>query len=490
MAKITFIGAGSSVFAKNVLGDALKLQSLQDSHIALYDIDAQRLEDSQKIIEAINQTSNQGRAHITAHLGTDQRRDALSQADYVVNAIQVGGYDPCTITDFEVPKRFGLQQTIADTLGIGGIFRSLRTIPVMLDIAAEMEEVCPRAWLLNYTNPMCAITSAILRGSSVRTVGLCHSVQVCTRELLNTLGLAEQYPLAETRWEIAGINHQAWLLGVEHKGQDLYPVLKETARGFMDEFRSRGGRKWYLDVLKSIDADLESSCYDLLGAVWKAAHDGKVDLHDARLCSVGCDLVRLEYMFRFGYYISESSEHNAEYAPWFMKKSQPELINHYNIPIDEYKRRCVKQIAGWEKQREKLLNESELEHSLSHEFGGYIMDAMERDAPYRIAGNVMNNGLITNLPSKACVEVPCLVDRNGVQPTFVGDLPEQCAAMNRTNINPQIMTVEAALTGSKDAVYQAALLDPHTSAELSIDETIQLCDAMIDAHGDWLPKYK
>ena len=488
MPKITFIGAGSSVFAKNVLGDALALESLQDSHIALYDVDAQRLKDSQLMIETINRTSNGGRATITAHLGPEQRREALAGANYAVNAVQIGGYDPCTITDFEIPKRYGLRQTIADTLGIGGIFRSLRTIPVMLDVARDMEAVCPHAWLLNYTNPMCAITSGILRGSSIRTVGLCHSVQGCVKTLLDTLGLAERFPASETRWDIAGINHQAWLLNVEHQGEDIYPVIKQTARELVDAFQDRGGAGWYRGLLDAIGADHGDSCFGKIEQVWKAVSDGKIDTSDARLASVGHDLVRLEFMFRFGHYVTESSEHNAEYTPWFIKQSKPELVEQYNIPLDEYPRRCIRQIEKWAELRKELVENPHLEHTPSHEFGGPIMDAIERDAPYRIAGNVMNDGLITNLPRKACVEVPCLVDRNGVQPTVVGDLPEQCAAMNRTNINPQILTVEAALTGSRDAVYQAALLDPHTSAELSIDETISLCDDMIEAHGDWLPK--
>ena len=441
------------------------------------------------MVETINRTSNQGRATITAHLGVSERRDALSGASYVVNAAQIGGYDPCTITDFEIPNRYGLRQTIADTLGIGGFFRSLRTIPVMLDVAKDMEAVCPNAWLLNYTNPMCMITSAILRATSVKTVGLCHSVQECAKTLLQSLGLAERYPKHEVRWEIAGINHQAWLLGIEHKRTDIYPEIKAIARTMVDKVVELGGRQWVLGFLDDLGIPRDIACHDQVGKVWEAHHAGKVSAEDARLVSVAYDLVRLEFMFRFGHYVTESSEHNAEYCPWIIKSSQPDLINRFNIPLDEYPLRCVRNIENWAEQRKQLVEDSTLVHNPSAEFGAYIMDAMERDAPYRVAGNVMNNGLISNLPSKACVEVPCLVDRNGIQPTAIGDLPEQLAAMNRTNINPQILTVEAALTGKKDFIYQAALLDPHTAAELSIDQTVSLCDELIGAHGDWLPKY-
>jgi alpha-galactosidase len=488
MPKICFVGAGSSVFAKNVLGDAMLLDSLHHADIALYDIDAERLEDSKLLIEALNRNCNEGRATISAYLGVDQRRAALSGADYVVNAIQVGGYEPCTVTDFEVPKKYGLQQTIGDTLGVGGIFRSLRTIPVMLEVARDMEAVCPDAWLLNYTNPMCMITGGILRGSSVKTVGLCHSVQGCARWLLRLAGLEEKYPANEVKWEIAGINHQAWLLALEHQGVDIYPEVRTATRKLVDELQSRGAGKWMRELATRIGVGPDEPHYNISGDVFKAHKRGKASLEEVQLARVGHDLTRLELMFRFGHYVTESSEHNAEYVPWIIKKGREDLLNQYVVPVDEYPRRCREQIANWAKQREALLADADVTHGATKEFGAYIMDAIERDVPFRIAGNVMNDGLITNLPRKACVEVPCLVDRNGVQPTVVGDLPEQCAALNRTNINPQILTVEAALSGKKDYVYQAALLDPHTSAELSIDETIGLCDDMIAAHGDWLPK--
>lgn len=489
MAKITFVGAGSTVFAKNILGDAMLLASLHDAEIALYDINAQRLDDSKLLIEAINENCNDGRATITTHLGEGERRDALNGANYVVNAMQVGGYEPCTVTDFEVPKKYGLQQTIADTLGIGGIFRSLRTIPVMLDVTRDMEAVCPDAWLVNYTNPMCMITSGILRGSSIKTVGLCHSVQGCARWLLRVAGLDDGYPADEVQWEIAGINHQAWLLSLTHKGVDIYPEVKAAVHTLVDELQSRGAGRWMRELATRLGVGADEPHYNISGNVFKAYKNGKATLEELQLARVGHDLVRLELMSRFGYYVTESSEHNAEYVPWIIKKGREDLLNQYVVPLDEYPRRCRGQIASWSRQRERLLADSAITHGATKEFGAYIMDAIERDAPFRIAGNVMNQGLITNLPRKACVEVPCLVDRNGVQPTVVGDLPEPCAALNRTNINPQILTVEAVLSGKKDYIYQAALMDPHTSAELSIDETISLCDDMIAAHGDWLPAF-
>ena len=436
MPKITFMGAGSTVFAKNVLGDSMLTPALAESVIALYDIDADRLRESELMLTAIN--NNLGnKAKIESYLGVENRKEALRNANYVVNAIQVGGYDPCTIIDFEIPKKFGLKQTIADTLGIGGIMRALRTIPVMVDFARDMEEVCPNAWLLNYTNPMAMLTGAMLRMTNVKTVGLCHSVQVCAMHLLTQLGM--EYD-DSVQWKIAGINHQAWLLELTKNGVDLYPEVKKRA--------------------------LEKNAKEKHG-----------------------DMVRLELMRRFGYYITESSEHNSEYTPWFIKDKYPELIDKFNIPLDEYPRRCINQIEDWKKRRDELINDPHLTHERSHEYASFIMEAMETNKPIKIGGNVLNNGLITNLPRNAVVEVPCLVDKSGVTPCYIGDLPEQCAALNRTNINVQLLTIEAARTLKKDYIYQAALLDPHTSSELDIDDTIKLVDALIEAHGDWMPKF-
>ena len=435
MPKITFMGAGSTVFAKNVLGDCMLTPALAESTIALYDIDAVRLEESAAMLEAINR-NNGSKAHIEKYLGTENRRDALRGASYVVNAIQVGGYDPCTITDFEIPKKYGLKQTIADTLGVGGVFRALRTIPVMMDFARDMEEVCPDAWLLNYTNPMAMLTGAMLRLTGVKTVGLCHSVQVCASTLLGELGM--EYD-DSVQWKIAGINHQAWLLEITKNGKDLYPEIKKRA---LEKNREKHG-----------------------------------------------DMVRLELMRRFGYYITESSEHNSEYTPWFIKNRYPELIDRFNIPLDEYPRRCIHQIEEWKERGHELTKNPLLSHERTHEYGSYIMEAMETGIPVKIGGNVLNTGLITNLPQNACVEVPCLVDRSGIQPTFIGDLPEQCAALNRTNINVQLLTIEAARTLKKEYIYQAVMMDPHAGGELSIDDIVAMCDELIEAHEGWLPKF-
>ena len=444
MGKITFMGAGSTVFAKNVLGDSMLTPALRDFEIALYDIDEKRLEESYTMITILNKNINEGRAKISKYLGVPNRRDALRGADFVVNAIQVGGYDPCTITDFEIPKKYGLRQTIADTLGIGGIFRALRTIPVLADFAEDMQAVCPNAWFLNYTNPMAMLAGFMQRYTDVKTIGLCHSVQVCTKSLFKSLGMLEEFesfkPLRE---KIAGINHMAWLLEVyDAKGNDLYPEIKRRAAEILE-------------------------------------HPENYETKN---------LVRLDYIRRFGNYCTESSEHNAEYNNLYIKSKYPELIDRYRIPLDEYPRRCVNQIAKWEQRRLDYLN-GEVSHERTHEYASYIMEAMVTGKPYEIGGNVLNSGLITNLPHNACVEVPCLVNRQGILPTFVGDLPEICAAMNRTNINVQLLTIEAAVTRKKEAVYQAAMLDPHTSSELSIDDIIAMCDELFEAHKDWMPQY-
>lgn len=440
MGKITFMGAGSTVFARNVLGDAMLTPALRDFEIALYDIDGERLEDSYSMVTSINRNSNENRAKISKYLGVENRRDALRGADFVINAIQVGGYEPCTVTDFEIPKKYGLRQTIADTLGIGGIFRALRTIPVLQDFANDMEAVCPDAWFLNYTNPMAMLSGFMQRYTGIKTVGLCHSVQNCSRHLLNNLKIEYHEPIREM---IAGINHMGWLLELrDADGTDLYPEVRKRA----------------IEALESRPED----CYDL---------------------------VRYEYIRRLGYYCTESSEHNAEYNNLFIKSRYPELIEHYRIPLDEYPRRCVNQIEGWKTDRDLYVSNEKITHSRTHEYASYIMEAMVTDVPYKIGGNIINHGFIENLPSDACVEVPCLVNRAGVQGCYVGKLPTQLAAMNMTNINVQLLTIEAAVTRKKETIYQAAMLDPHTSSELSIDDIVSMCDDLIEAHAGWLPEY-
>jgi len=440
MAKITFMGAGSTVFARNVLGDCMATAALADSEISLYDIDGQRLKESEVIIKAINEGLG-GKAKISSYLGVENRKAALKGANFVVNAIQVGLYDPCTITDFKIPNKYGLKQTIADTLGIGGIMRSLRTIPVLADFARDMEEVCPDAWFLNYTNPMSILCGYMQRYTAVNTIGLCHSVQGCSQDLLRPLGMED---VMEGRKElIAGINHMGWLLDIRDKnGNDLYPEIRKRAAA-----KNASEKHW--------------------------------------------DMVRYEYIKHMGYYCTESSEHNAEYNPWFIKNAYPELIERFNIPLDEYPRRCIGQIAAWKEDYASLAESSKSRpHNRSGEYASYIMEAMVTGRPTKIGGNVINNGIIPNLPNEACVEVPCMVDNYKINPCYVGRLPVQLAAMNMTHVNVHLVTIEAAVTLKKEHVYQAAMLDPHTAAELSIDDIVKMVDELIEEHGDWLPKFK
>lgn len=434
MIKITFLGAGSTVFVKNIIGDCFLCDAIKgDLEIALYDIDKSRLEESFVLIDALNKNLNGGAAKIKTFLGAENRKEAFRDAKFIINAIQVGGYEPCTVIDFEIPKKYGLRQTIGDTLGIGGIMRALRTIPVMRDFAAEIEEVAHEAWLLNYTNPMCMLTNYMQRFTKVKTVGLCHSVQVCVEHLLGKLDLIEEYGDNYIA-EIAGINHMAWLLKLTDKEHnDIYPKIRELAK--------------------------------------KKSISGK---HD--------DMVRFEYIRRLGYYCTESSEHNAEYNPFFIKSNYPELIEEYNVPLDEYPRRCVKQINQWASQKEALFAGGNITHTRSREYGSRIIEAMVTNTPYQIGGNVLNSGLITNLPAEATVEVPCLVDAGGIHPTYVGALPTQLAAMNSSNVFPQLLTVEAAVEKSREKVYMAAMMDPHTAAELSISDIIKMCDELLESH--------
>ena len=431
--KITFIGAGSTVFVRNTMGDCMLVPEFGKFEIALYDIDATRLADSEIILKAIAKNHN-NKVVIKSY---SDPTEALRGADYVINAIQVGGYEPCTVRDFEIPKKYGLRQTIADTMGIGGIFRALRTIPALEKYTKIMEKVCPNALLLNYTNPMAMVTGYFQQTSPLQTIGLCHSVQ----GMLPALATWYDFPaLTEdgVSFKAAGINHMCWLLEVKDKsGKDLYPALKKQ---------------------------MNAHPYDK-------------------------DLVRLDMMNRFGYYNSESSEHTSEYHAFYIKSRYPELIEKYNIPLDEYPRRCVNQINGWNEQRKTLMTESKLEHKMSTEYCSRILKAHYTDKPVKIYGNVINDGVIENLPRNACVEVPVLIDRNGFSKCYVGKLPEQLAALNRSNIGCQLMTIEAAKSHKKEDLYMAAYLDPHTAAELSMDDIKSLCDDLLEAHSDFMPKY-
>ncbi len=432
MYKITFMGAGSTVFAKNVLGDTMLVPEFYDAELALYDIDSERLEESYLVVEAMNKRINQGRATVKKYLGVENRKEALRDAKFVINAIQVGGYDPCTIIDFEIPKKYGLRQTIADTLGVGGIFRALRTIHVMKNFAQDMEEVCPNALFLNYTNPMAMLTGYMSRFTKVNTIGLCHSVQVCVPTLLEELDMKEY--LGNEKHTIAGINHMAWLLNItDMKGNDLYAEIRRRAKA-----------------------------------------KNASEKHN--------DMVRFDYINKLGYYCTESSEHNAEYNPFFIKPGRDDLIDKFNIPLDEYPRRCIEQINNWKTRKDEILTSGELDHVRSEEYASRIMEGIVTDRPFKFGGNVINTGLITNLPKDACVEVTCYADKNGITPTYVGDIPTQLAAMNSTNVYSQMLAIEAAATHDKNKIYHAAMMDPHTGAVLSTDEIVALCDELFEAH--------
>jgi alpha-galactosidase len=435
MPKIAFIGAGSTVFAKNLLGDILSFPELAGSTISLHDVEQDRLRTSEIVARKVAHVLH---AHPTIQATLD-RRAALDGADYAICMIQVGGYEPATVIDFEVPKKYGLRQTIADTLGIGGIMRGLRTIPVLLDVCRDMEELCPNVTFLNYVNPMAINCWAISRASHVRTVGLCHSVQGTAEQLAADVGV----PIEEVHYLCAGINHMAFYLRFERKTQDGVEDLYPRIRRIVEE-----------------------------GRVPSWNH------------------VRYEMLARLGYYVTESSEHFAEYVPWFIKRDRPDLLERFGIPLDEYPRRCEAQIAGWEALREYFEDPETVPLiERTHEYSSYVIHSLETGTPRVIYGNVPNRGLIDNLPPDCIVEVPCLVDKNGVQPTRIGPLPPQLAALIQTNVNVQALTVEAALTQRREHIYHAAMLDPHTAAELDLDQVWNLVDDLIEAHGDWLPSY-
>jgi alpha-galactosidase len=447
MPKITMIGAGSVVFAKNLLGDILSQPELRESEIALMDIDPERLRVAEIVAHRVAEATG-ARPAITAY--TD-RRAALDGADYAVNMIQVGGYKPSTVIDFEIPRKYGLRQTIADTLGIGGIFRALRTIPVVLDMARDMESVCPDVLFLNYVNPMAMVTGAILAATSIKTVGLCHSVQGTAKQLARALGV----PYEAMDYRCAGINHMAFYLSLRVNGEDAYPLLRERY----------GKPDQYPPVATPDEVERPDSA--------------QLRMHDA---------VRFEMFRRLGYFVTESSEHFAEYVPYFIKRDHPELIERFHIPLDEYITRCETQNARWAAMRDELTrSDLPLEVKPSHEYCATIIRAKETNEPAVIYGNVRNEELITNLPVGCTVEVPCLVDAAGIQPTVIGDLPVHLAALMRTNINVQEVTVAAALSGRRAHVYHAAMLDPHLADELTLDEIWALVDDLFTAHGDMIP---
>ncbi|HEY5954375.1 MAG TPA: alpha-glucosidase/alpha-galactosidase [Terrimicrobiaceae bacterium] len=427
--KITFIGAGSTVFAKNLIGDILSFPELADSTICLYDIDQNRLKTSEIVAKHIAQTLG---APSKIEVTTDRSR-ALDGAAYAINMIQVGGYRPCTVTDFEIPKKYGLRQTIADTLGVGGIMRAVRTIPVLIDMCKDMERLCPDVVHFNYVNPMAMNCWALAETTKIRTIGLCHSVQHTAGELAHDIGV----PLEEINYVVAGINHVAFFLRFERNGQDLYPEIERVIK----EGRVPDGNRVRYDMFK-----------------------------------------------RLGYFVTESSEHFSEYTPWYIKEGREDLIQRFNIPLDEYPRRCESQMAEWESLRSELEGSNKpIEIRRSVEYGSLIIQSLETGTPRVVYTNVPNHSLIENLPAGCCVEVPCAVDKNGIQPVRIGRIPSQLAALMQTNINVQALTVEAILKGDPQYLHQAAMFDPHTSAELDLDQISALVDDLLAAHGEWIP---
>jgi len=425
--KIAFIGAGSVVFTKNLMTDTLSFPELHGTTIALHDIDPERLKTAGLMARW---TSEQLGADANVEEHIDRRR-ALEGADFVVNLVQIGMHE-ATLLDFEIPKKYGLKQTIADSMGIGGIFRGLRTIPFVLEMAAEMRELCPNALLLNYTNPMSILTEALYTANpEIESIGLCHSVPYTAREIASYIGVEHE----ELLYECAGINHIAWMTRLEVEGKDAYPLLFAALE----------------------DPDVYAK-----------------------------DKVRFELMRRFGYFVTESSEHNAEYVPYFLKDDG--LIERYGVPVDEYIRRSEENLLQYAETRRRLLAGEGFPLGRSVEYGSLIVHSLVTGEARSIYGNVENTGLITNLPVGCCVEVPILVDDTGLRPCYVGDLPPQCAATCAPHTAVQNLTVRAALEGRRDHVHHAAMLDRHAPSVLSLDEIAAMVDELIEAHGEAMPE--
>ena len=450
MTKLTIIGAGSTVFTKNIVVDLLSIEKLKTIEIALMDIDENRLDKTYELLKVISKKIN-AKPKLTKHTN---RKEALLNADFVQTTIQVGGYKPSTIIDFEIPKKFGLKQTIADTLGIGGIMRGLRSIPVLLDIAKDIIEICPKALWLQYVNPMCTNMIAINKVyPEINCIGLCHSVQGTAEMLAKDLN----ENIKDIDYLCAGINHMAFYQKFQKKntGEDLYPKLKSLANKIIND-----------EVISSRTKQ-------------KEFYTNK-NLHEK---------VRYEILRCFGYFVTESSEHFAEYVPWFIKKNREDLIDKYKIPIEEYIDRCELYENIWEKLDKDIGPIIDQPIKRSNEYASYIIDAVTNNNYTTIYGNIMNKKIIDNLPTNCCVEVPCFIDTNGCHPQKIGFLPEHLAGLMRTNINVQLLTAEAAITKKREHIYHAAMLDPLTAANLSIDEIYQMTDEMIEAHGHFLPNY-
>jgi alpha-galactosidase len=442
MPKITLIGAGSAVFTRNLCSDVLLAPALQESTISLMDIDADRLRASRDLVQGI--VDRRGlEARVEA---TTDRREAVRGADYVVTTFQQGGLDAYAL-DIEIPRRYGVEQCVGDTLGPGGVFRALRTIPVLLGLCDEMDELAPDALLLNYVNPMAANCWAVDRATGRPHVGLCHSVQGTSEMLARWIGV----PYDDVNFLCAGINHQAFFLTFRRGREDLYPALREAIRD--EEVR-------------------------------------------------GEEPVRVELMEHFGYFVTESSGHASEYAPYFRKSArmvEEDLVPRFKSADDHwfdfgrtggYLRHCLEVLEeSQEHYQQSPDGQADLPTERTHEYGSYIIEAMETDEPIRVNGNVPNAGLIEGLPDGCCVEVPCLVDAGGVQPTVVGAMPPQLVALNRTNVNVQELAVEAALTGDVEAVHHAVMLDPLTAAVCTLPQIRSMVGEMLDAQAGWLPQF-
>ena len=430
MLRVTIIGAGSVEFTRNVVADLCWYEELHGSvTFALHDIDENRLAYAHRAAESIVRRTGAGYT-VEAHR---ERRPALEGAAYAINEIQVGGY-AATVTDFEIPKKFGLRQTIGDTLGIGGVMRGLRTIPVVVEIGEDMHELCPDALLLNYTNPMAMVPWGVYAGSAFhRVVGVCHSV----RDTHHFLAESVRVPEDDIAFRTAGFNHQAFVYEFRRRstGEDLYPRLREI-----------------------VDADPEG-----LGR-----------------------RVRVEIFKRFDYFPTESSEHSSEYVPWFLKHD--DMVDRFRILVDDYIFRSDANLVEWEETKAALDRGEELDVEPSSELASEIIRSLETGEPREVYGNVRNGGLIEGLPDDACVEVPCLVDKNGFQPTLIGAIPPQTLALNRTFVNVAELTVRAALERRRDLVYQAALVDPNAGATLTTGQIVEMCDELIQAHGDLMPE--
>jgi alpha-galactosidase len=443
--KIAFIGAGSTVFMKNIVGDVLQWEALKGVHFSLMDINEQRLLESEMVFKKLVSSLE---VQATYSLHTDQK-EALREANFVVVAFQIGGFEPCTVTDFEIPKKYGLRQTIADTVGIGGIMRGLRTVPHLWKICEDMLELCPNAIMLQYVNPMAINTWAISKKyPEIKQVGLCHSVQHTVNELASDLKI----PVNKIRYLSAGINHIAYFLKFEEildngSLKDLYPALK---KGYEDGIFPRP----------------ESMTH--------------------KRCP---NKVRYEMMKRVGYFATESSEHFAEYVPWFIKSGREDLIEKFGIPLDEYPKRCVEQVEEWQNQLEEFTSKDKIEVSNSVEYASQIINSVWTGDPSTIYGNVSNKGFIPDLPDGCAVEVPCLVDAGGIHPNIVTDIPPQLTAIMRSNINVQELTVEALISQDRQYIYHAAMMDPHTGAELDLEQIWLMVDDLLEAHKDWLPEF-